>query len=190
MIFDCDTLISHLRCTCCRGLVEKESYRNNKAVKNFQEVNCDKDMETFDMQRDYQSDLAASNSLDFLSNSDNGDIMVNDVFEIDAGANDHSGHELVTDDDSSFQITPPTSSWKKSLIFFYLDDNINDGFIADENEFCIAASLIDKKYVNNNYNMHQSYRSGHFTPCKLNRKNMTCLLLEEPEQRKRGVRQK
>ncbi|ESO11795.1 hypothetical protein HELRODRAFT_166840 [Helobdella robusta] len=51
------------------------------------------------------------------------------------------------------------------------DFKINDGFIADEDEICIAASLIDKKDVNKeSYNMHLSYLSGYSTPRKLKRK--------------------
>ncbi|ESN90795.1 hypothetical protein HELRODRAFT_182626 [Helobdella robusta] len=73
--------------------------------------------------------------------------------------------------DSSFEIKPLTCTWKKNLVLFYLDDDMNDGFIADEDEFFIAASLINRKDVNEeSYNMHQRYPSGHPTPRKLNRK--------------------
>ncbi|ESO12096.1 hypothetical protein HELRODRAFT_158517 [Helobdella robusta] len=38
---------------------------------------------------------------------------------------------------SSFEITPTKCTWNNSLVLVYLDDDINDGFIADEDEICI-----------------------------------------------------
>ncbi|ESO04083.1 hypothetical protein HELRODRAFT_173160 [Helobdella robusta] len=75
-------------------------------------------------------------------------------------------------DVSSLETMPPTCTWKKkSLVLVYLDNDINDGFIADEDKFFITAALIDRKDVNDeSYNMYQRNPSGHSTSCKLNRK--------------------
>ncbi|ESO11848.1 hypothetical protein HELRODRAFT_166919 [Helobdella robusta] len=53
-------------------------------------------------------------------------------------ANVHSGYELVTGTDSSFEIIPSTCTWKESLIPVYLD--ITDVFFGEKNEICIAQS--------------------------------------------------
>ncbi|ESN99420.1 hypothetical protein HELRODRAFT_162968 [Helobdella robusta] len=142
----------------------------NECFENIEKVGYDK--ESFGMQWDYYSDFAASNSPTYLTNSDNGYSNSNDVLDGDVNANNHTEPELVTEYDPSFDIMPPTCTWKKSLVLVYLDDDINDDFIADEDESFIAASLIDRKDVNDEfYDMHQRYPSDHSTPRELNRKN-------------------
>ncbi|ESO02855.1 hypothetical protein HELRODRAFT_174288 [Helobdella robusta] len=90
--------------------------------------------------------------------------------EVNVEADVHLRHELVTDDDSSFEITPPTCTWKESLVLVYPDNGINDGFIADENAICIALSLIGKKDVNSKYyNMQLNSSFGHSTLRKISR---------------------
>ncbi|ESO06760.1 hypothetical protein HELRODRAFT_191184 [Helobdella robusta] len=133
---------------------DEDDDRDDESRENIPEVGSDKDIETFDMQWDYHSDLAAVNSPAFISNRPLVD-----------------SKDSKTNDSSSFERTPPPRTRKESLVLFYLDDDFNDGFIADEDEFFIAPSLIDRKDVGSKYyNMHVSYPSGHSTPRKLNKK--------------------
>ncbi|ESO00371.1 hypothetical protein HELRODRAFT_175781 [Helobdella robusta] len=108
-------------------------------LENSLEVDSDEDTETFDFQRDYYSINLKINNNGFNVN-----------------ANMQSGQELGTDDDSSFEITLPARTRNESLVLVYLDDDINNGFIVDGDEICIAVSLIDSKNVNyESYSMHQ-----------------------------------
>ncbi|ESN93915.1 hypothetical protein HELRODRAFT_180322 [Helobdella robusta] len=127
------------------GEDENESFKNiGEAVfENIGEVVSDKDTETFDMKFEYFLDLTANNSPVFINNNDSINIYNNSDF------NATLTNELTFDDDLD-----------KTLVFVYLDDDISDGFIADEDEFFIAASLIDRNYVNDESNIvHQSYPS-------------------------------
>ncbi|ESN94287.1 hypothetical protein HELRODRAFT_164098 [Helobdella robusta] len=69
--------------------------------------------------QDYHLDLTASNSSAFFSNSDNNHLNGNDVRDVNVDANVYSGQKLVTDDDSSFEINPPTCTWKKNLVLWF-----------------------------------------------------------------------
>ncbi|ESO03859.1 hypothetical protein HELRODRAFT_172882 [Helobdella robusta] len=75
------------------------------------------------------------------------------------------------DDNLSFEITLPARSGKK---------------LADEDEMCIAASLIDwNVFTDKPYAIHQRYLYGHSTTCKLCRKIELVLSSDEI---KRGQR--
>ncbi|ESN95643.1 hypothetical protein HELRODRAFT_179113 [Helobdella robusta] len=105
-------------------------------------------------------------------------LEINDVSEDDSNANAsiHTEHRLATDDVFDFEKTLPVLAWNECLILVYLDDDINDGFIADEDEFFIAVSVIERKDVSDkSYNMHPRYPSGHSTPRKHNRKILLAL---------------
>ncbi|ESO09074.1 hypothetical protein HELRODRAFT_169013 [Helobdella robusta] len=91
----------------------------------------------------------------------NCDTRANYVAHVDEDddENDNEGQEFGTDNVSSFELTLPTCNRKKSFVLINLDDDVNDGFIANEDEICIAASLIDNKGVCPKYEVSKEVSS-------------------------------